>query len=199
MITVDPAAMATELGVTENQVATAIGQLETALGYPLLGTAEPEARSFPWQATLWHKVQPLYDMPTSVVLSHYGDEETLDLTALQLGQNGKLNGDWFNAFKLCGACVAACRYYDQCEYVQVTAKWGFAAPAGKGSDLAQIPGDLYGVLVAVIKQNTDKKRGIQSEGTGTRNYSKFTKAYEDVWVTYADTVNLYAIREQRHN
>lgn len=199
MITVDPAAMATELGVTENQVLTAIGQLETALGYPLLGTAEPQVRAFPWQATLWHKVQPMYDMPTSVVLSHYGDEETLDLTALQLGQNGRLNGDWFNAFKLCNSCIAACRFYDQCEYVNVTAKWGFAAPAGEGSDLAQIPGDLYGFLTDLIKQTTDKKRDIQSEGTGTRNYSKFAKAYTDVWESQATLISHYAIREQRHN
>lgn len=196
MIKVDPAAMATELGVTETQVNVAIGQLEQKLGYPLLGTTENVERTFSWTPTLWHRINPFYAAPSSVVLVSGGDEETLSLPDLQYGQNGQLTGLWFNAFKLCESCIARCRCYDTCRYVKVTAKWGFAAPDdGK----AAIPADLYGLLVDLIKWNANDTKDIQSEGTGTRNYSKFAKSYESVWVTNAELVDFYKMRDPRHN
>lgn len=196
MITVDPAAMATELGVTETQVNVAIGQLEQKLGYPLLGTTDNVERVFSWTPTLWHRVNPFYAAPSSVVLVAGSDEETLSLPDLQYGQNGQLFGDWFNAFKLCESCIARCRCYDTCRSVRVTAKWGFAAPDdGK----AVIPGDLYGLLTDVIKWNTDDNRDIQSENTGTRSYSRFTKAYETPWAANAELLDNYKMRDPRHN
>lgn len=209
MAKVDTAKLAEILGQTDNAAfqqaaANAVAELERQLGYPLCGTTEAEERIFNWTDTLWHRVHPLYEAPASIVLVRGGSEETV--TDFQLGQNGRLFGDWFNAFKLCNTCQTGyCRHcpYDRCDYIKVTAKWGFGAPelveeSGEpDSFLCYLPDDLYNVLVEAVKASGNKKGDIQSENTGTRSYSKFAASYKTVWEKYGGVIDFYRLREPR--
>lgn len=204
-MTVDYAKLALLAGKTNDaafkaQIDVAVSSLERLLGYTLTATVEAEERTFNWTDTLWHRVHPMYAAPTSVILLQ-GDnqtEETLEVASLQLGQNGKLYGDWFNAFKLCDDCLRRCRLCGNCMYVKVTAKWGFAEPTGEGENqVITLPSDLMGVIVAAYKDVNNSKKDIQSEGTGTRNYSKFAKAYTDWWTANDSVINFYKLREPR--
>lgn len=207
-MTIDYAKLATLAGRTNDdqfkaQVESAIADLERQLGYPLAPTATAVERKFDWTTQYWHRVHPMYAAPTSVVLvsaSPLGSasEETIDTAELQLGQNGKLYGDWFNMFRLCDECVRRCRLCGNCAYVKVTAQWGFSAPTGEGeSQTYVLPSDLMNVLSEAVKDASNAKKDIQSEGTGTRNYSKFAASYQTVWQKYAGVIDFYRLKEQR--
>lgn len=203
MAKVDLSQLGAALGVSQDNANYAIAELERLLGYPLCGSTEPEERIFPWTYHLWHRVNPLYEL-VSITLVRGGQEETI--TDYQLGQNGKLWGDWFNAFKLCNTCQAGMCYHcgDGCDYVKVTAKWGFCAPelveeSGSEDSLqCCIPDDLYNVLAEAAKKAAKgDKNDIQSENTGTRSYSKFAAAYQSTWQKYASVIEYYKMRMPR--
>lgn len=203
MAQVDLSQLGAALGVTEQVAANAKAELERLLGYPLCGSAEPEERIFPWRNQLWHRVNPLYEL-VSITLVRAGREETI--TDYQLGQNGRLYGDWFNAFKLCNICQTGNCYHcgDGCDYIKVTAKWGFGAPVtveesgAEDSVQCYIPDDLYAVLEAATKQAAKgDKADVQSENTGTRSYSKFAKSYESAWQKYDGVIEYYRMRTPR--
>lgn len=202
MAKVDLSQLGAELGVTQANADYAIAELERQLGYPLCGSAEPEERIFPWRNQIWHRVNPLYEL-VSVVLVRGGQEQTI--TDYQLGQNGKLWGDWFNAFKLCNTCRGACTHCgDGCDYIKVTAKWGFGAPetveesGDTDRTLCYIPDDLYNVLSeAANKAAKGDKNDLQSENTGTRSYSKFAASYKSTWLKYVDVIEYYKMRAPR--
>lgn len=200
--------IASQLNLTDNaaleqQVNAAVSELERLLGYPLCGTPTAEERIFKWTDTLWHRTHPMWAQPTSITLVRNNQEETI--TDFQLGQNGKLFGDWFNAFKLCNICqVGRCTHYLSCDYVKVVAKWGFAEPAtveesGDEDDTYQcyLPDDLFNVLLEAIKDGGNAKKDIQSENTGTRSYSKFAKSYESAWQKNSGVIEFYKLREPR--
>lgn len=202
-MTIDYEKLATLAGRTNNdqfkaQVESALSDLERLLGYPLAPTADAVERTFDWTTQLWHRVHPLYAAPTSVVLVRAGQEETIDLAEIQLGQNGKLYGQWFNAFKLCDACMRNCSLcHTGCDYVKVTAQWGFSAPTDGENATYVLPSDLMNVIAEAVKDATNAKKDIQSEGVGTRNYSKFAASYQTVWQKYAGVINFYKLKEQR--
>lgn len=207
MQTVDTTAIAAILGKTDNQqleqqVNAAVSDLERKLGYSLCGTTDAEERLFPYTETLWHRTQPMYVAPTSITLV-YGNSSEEVITDFQVGQNGKLFGDWFNAFRICDRCqVGRCYCYENCAYFKVVAKWGFAAPeasdeSGDEQPLCVVPDDLYNVLLEAIKKAGDGKKDIQSESTGTRSYTKFASSYQTVWQKYADVINFYKLRKPR--
>lgn len=202
MAKVDTAKLAEILGEADNaafqqQAASAVAELERQLGYPLCGTTEAEERIFNWTDTLWHRVHPLYEAPVSVTLVRGGREETT--SDIMLGQNGRLFGDWYNAFKLCNQCQGSrCVHCDRCDYIKVVAKWGFGAPTTEGDNtLCYLPDDLYNVLVEAVKASGNKKADLQSENTGTRSYSKFAASYKPVWEKYGGVIDFYRLREPR--
>lgn len=209
---VDTAQLALELGATDNeafqqQVDAAVGELERLLGYPLCGTTEAEERIFTFRAGhLWQKVHPMYGEPEAiVVVDTTGAEETI--VDYQLGQNGRLFGDWFNAIKLCknAGHLSRCTCYEgRCDYIKVTATWGFGArhwgsesPGEGEAPYCYLPPDLYNLLVQAVKASINPKTDIQSENTGTRSYSKFAASYQTVWQKYSGIIEFYRLREPR--
>lgn len=213
MAKVDTAQLADILGKTDNaafeqQVNAAVADLERQLGYPLCGTTELETRTFTYQdGYLWLKTHPFYDLSELVIVRNsLGNpaEETVELADLQYGQNGKLFGEWFNGIKICDTCLKpTCPCFDNCDYVRVTASWGFCPPVVEDESgdadntFCCIPDDLYNVLVEAVRQGTDPKSDIQSENVGTRSYSKFAKSYASVWEKYASVIEFYRLREPR--
>ena len=215
MRTVSTTAIAALLGKTDNvaleqQVTAAVSDLERKLGYPLCGTAVPQERIFRWTDTLWHRTHPMYLTPTSIVLvgvnapvigGSSSSEQTI--TDYQLGQNGKLEGNWFNMFKLCNVCqTGRCIHCDRCEYIKITAAWGFAAPepseeSGDETVYCVIPDDLFNVLLEAVKEAGQGRKNIQKESTGTRSYNKFAASYQTVWQKHADIISFYKVREPR--
>lgn len=208
MAKVDTAQLADILGKTddaafEQAANAAIADLERLLGYPLCGGADFESRAFDYpEGYLWLKTHPFYAIE-SVTTVVNGVENVISSNDLQYGQNGKLFGDWFNGIKLCKLCsIGRCSHYNNCDYVLVSAKWGFCPPVASdesGSDEVYccLPDDLYNVLVEAIGQALDPKSEVQSENVGTRSYSKFTKAFGTVWEKYASVIEFYRLREPR--
>lgn len=215
MAQVNTAQLAELIGATDNaafqqQVNAAVAELERQLKYPLCGTAEAQERIFNYRpGYLWLKTHPFYEL-SSVVLVRDQKEETVELADLQTGQNGELYGDWFNGIKLCDQCkfdIVRCPHYSNCDYVKVTAKWGFCAPTeveespgespGEPDYYCCLPADLYDVLVDAVTAANDSKSDIQSESVGTRSYTKFAKAFQSTWDKYASVINFYAMRPPR--
>lgn len=212
MAKIDITKLAEIVGATDDlafeQLAnSAVAELERQLGYALCGTIEAEERLFDWSnSSTWHRTHPMYETPTQIILVR-GDDTEETIIDFQLGQNGKLHGSWFNAFKLCDLCQSRCGLNcigcDNCVYAKVTAKWGFGAPqiidesGGDDSTVCYLPDDLYNVLVEAVKQANNPASDIQSEGTGTRNYTKFAKSYMTAWEKYASVIDFYKMREPR--
>lgn len=214
MAKVDIAQLAEILGKTNDAafaqaVNAAVADLERLLKYPLCGSTEPELRTFTYRpGYLWLKTHPFYDLESLVIVRN-GNEETVSTSDLQYGQNGELYGSWFNGIKECKPCRPGCACFDGCEYVKITAKWGFCPPVeadtespgdespGEPVTYCCLPDDLYNVLVEAIKQATDPRSDVQSENVGTRSYSKFTSSFKSVWDKYSSVINFYAMREPR--
>jgi len=198
----NPATIASLTGKTNDaalveQIAAAASELERLLGYPLCGAAEAEERIFTYKpGYIWQRVHPLYGAPTAIVLVRGGVETTI--TDYQLGQNGELHGSWFNMFRMCDCKLTSCACDKQCDYIKVTAKWGFASPETvEEVEYCTLPSDLMQLIGEAVKQNTDANRDIQSENVGTRSYGKFARSNQSVWQRYEGVVNHYKLKRPR--
>lgn len=206
MAKIDTAQLAELLGQTddaafEQAVNAAVADLERKLKYPLCGSIEPELRTFNYRpGDVWLKTHPFYSLVSLVVVRN-GVETEVNTSDLMYGQNGQLYGSWYNGIKICDTCPGyRCPSFAKCDYIKVTALWGFAEPAtteesGEGDITScTLPDDLYNVL----KEAVEKSLGaddLQSESTQTRSYTKFASAYKSVWEKYADIIEFYALRE----
>lgn len=201
-MSVSTASIAQILGVTDDaslkaKVDVAVAELELVLGYEICGAADFEERVFVYRpGRVWQYTHPFYELQ-SITIVRDGRETTV--VDYQLGLNGRLDAKWYNMFKLCkGQCGRVCGCFGGCDYIKVTAKWGFGAPTGDPAT-CHLPQDLLGVLAQAVKSVNNPRDDIQSENTSTRSYTKFADSYKSVWLKYDGILSFYRMKRQRHN
>jgi len=180
----------------QSQLAVAISEIERQLGYPLSNSFIAEERIFILNDNLWKRVHPFYGVPEYIkIFSNDGNEKIIH--DYQLGQNGKLVGNWFNGFRLKNHILS--KNINKLEEIKISATWGFAKPVQDSNQniYYYLPENLEKVILEAIKNDNDSKIDIQSENTGTRNYQKFASSYKSVWEKYDGIIEYYRHRESR--